>query len=336
MKKKVIISICALFSVLFGIAIFTACSSDESESVAKQGEAEITFAFDAKTVTKALSNDVGNCDATLSDEGLKVEIGYKKDGAEVTPKLTLDLKKYNGVYKTEPQEFGAGTYVITSAIVYQGESIIYSGVLYNESSPAPYAQFIPENELMGKKTFTIGNGENELHFYTKPTIDIYVLCARHETASNFGMPKFQLNFTEVTCLNVFVNVCNPDADDEHEVGIGTMKLFSEDGKTLLSTATFRDGFIGTLCFPDNLSTSNDTEKYKLELTLTNDFLSGNVVLTGIVTVEQLLDYVNSEAWDGSKKLLHIIYCGEEKICYESTKEDTKYDWCLTKETKSNN
>lgn len=327
MKKRLINSVFGIMALCFGFLF--SCTNDTSDPVTTEGSVEVSFTLDAKTVTKALVNDIGDCGASLDNGDLSLYLKLKKDGVDEIIR-TLPLKSYNGAIKTEPLELKAGNYVVEIATVSQtilsDTKVIYSGV--NNTIPAaPYAAFIPDNELMGVKSFKIGDDGYPL--YTKPTITLYVLCAQHEQASNFGMPKFLLNFTEVTCVNLFVNVCNPEKDGEHEVGIGSIKVYDKKDGKLLNTSDFGEGILGTICFADNLSTEDRDETFYLELTLTNDFLEKSpLVFTGTVTVEQLLAYANASAWDESKNLFHIVYCGGEEICFNSGDNNENLNWCL--------
>ena len=328
MKTKIFKTLLAAFLLVTGFGLVTSCSSDDAVTPEdnKEKTAEVSFNIDPQVLSRTVVEDlVAECGADWTAGGMYVDIEYTKDGIPGSWD-GLELKSYSGNIKTEPQILKTGTYVIKSAIVYQtldeNSKVIYAGV----KAGAEYAVYIDDAELMDNKTFTVGENEtDDVKPFTKPTIEIHVLCAFNEDAVKFGMPKFEINFTEVTCLNLFLNVCDPTKDNEHEVGEGTIRVYDKTGTKLLNEDTFESGDLANFCFANNLQMDNEDEIYTIELTLTNSFLAGAPVkFKGQVSVETLLKYKTLSGWDTNLNLFHLVYCGEDEICFGE-------GFCLEKE-----
>lgn len=294
---------------MFALALFS-CTNEELPEV-KKDTSEVTFSFDAKKVmdTKAYTAVEGY--SFCIDEEIALSVNIKLEGSAGEINLdALDLNLYGGNYKTAPYELKTDTYTVMSVLVYKKGTteVVYSGVDGTKTPQPAFAQFIPEDYWMTKQTF-------KLDEYTKPTVPLYVLCARGENATNFGMPKFQLNLTEVNCFDMFFNVCDPMLDNEHIVGSGIVELYDivagtpETYKLLYSDA-FGNENLATLCFPDKLYSpyeDNTNEFYLLKVTLNH--YPTPVVYIKKISVASLLKFKESTAWSSSMNALHIVYCG---------------------------
>jgi len=287
-------------AIALAIFAFNACSSKESPVDTGSGQ-EVTFQLDAKTImeTKAAVEGYTECNS----ENVPMQVAIVLSGTE-NKVIDQAVNLYGDNYKTAPVLLKSGDYTVESVTVYNGTTVIYSGV----KAPAEFATFIPTGYLMGEQKFTVTD-------YTKPTVPLYVLCAKGEPANKFGMPKFQINRVEVTCFDLFFNVCDPTRDNEHEVGEGTISVYDEKGGSLLYSDDFASGNIATLCFADDLTKENVEESYYIEVVLTNDFLAVNpTIISGTATVEELLRYKEASNWNDDMNAIHVEYCGQEVFC----------------------
>ncbi|MGL4805301.1 MAG: hypothetical protein ACRDD8_04240 [Bacteroidales bacterium] len=313
----------SLLCILLGAFLYTGCSTNDQPDNSTEINT-VTFQFDAKKVfdTKALSAIEGyqQCLGNTDVSTLYVDIALT--GPETKVLTNVPVKLFGDNLKTDPIELKSGEYTVTNVIVYSGTTPLYAGVV--AANPLPlFAPFIPAEELMGNKKFTLQN-------YTKPTITLFVLCAQKEPATNFGMPKFELNRIEVTCFDIFVNVC--DKYGEHVVGEGTVYLMPHNAASNgampdFSKALYQDTFnggtiangqpatagdIATLCFPDNMEIADNNEVYDLVFHITNAL--EQQIFTQTVTVENLLKFKESDLWDESMNAIHVEYCGGIPFC----------------------
>ncbi|MGL5893721.1 MAG: hypothetical protein ACRCZM_03800, partial [Bacteroidales bacterium] len=287
--------------IAFAIFAFNACSSKDNPDVPSSKQ-EVTFQLDAKTVMETKAAIAGYAECVADNIPLKVNIVLS--GAENVSITDEVVSLFGDNYKTAPILLKSGEYTVESVTVYNGSSVIYSGV----KAPAEFATFIPDGYLMGQQKFTVTD-------YTKPTVPLYVLCAKGEPAEKFGMPKFQINRVEVNCFDLFFNVCNPLMGNEHEVGEGVISVYDVKGGNLLYSDEFASGNIATLCFGNDLTKDDNDESYYIEVVLSNQFLVGApVTLSGSATVEQLLRYKEANNWDVDMNAIHVEYCGQTTFC----------------------
>lgn len=294
--------------LLMGTFVFYSCSSKDDVPAVDDEKSYVTFEFDANTLvsqTKAVTGDeTPNPSTTLCLENnvpMSVQIVVEKGGVQTTigPVVVSD---FNGKLKTDPYELPAGTYTVMSVIVYNTSNpsqIIYSGVLEG----APFAKFVPNGYFMEKQTF-------EVLKYTKPTVSLYVLCAKNYTATEFGMPKFELNRIEVTCFDLFFNVC--DKYSEHFVGEGAINVWSnvnnEPGAILYSDE-FGNGNIATICFADNQEIGDLNESYFIQVKFNAPYDNFDVLQK--ITVADLLNFKAWSNFDTSMNAVHVVLCDPE-------------------------
>lgn len=287
------------------LLIFAACTSEESQKVevATAGQ-EITFEFDVNEVLESKSEGEGRCSRARS-EYMLAELSIISPTGVMTRTGLVTLN--SNTMKTDPIFFPTGEYTVDNVALIRGSEVLYAGV----RPGAPFAQFIPKHPetgnsyMMGLQTFSVGA-------YTKPNVGTYLLCTQGEEATSFGMPKFQVNTLEVTCFDLFFNVCDPTQNNEHFVGEGTLQIFDRagDGRQLLHSDTFGSGNIATLCFMDNLTLANNLESYFIEVEFTNDFIPLLARKQGkTVTVGELLNFKSpAGGWETQMNGVHIIYC----------------------------
>lgn len=325
--KREMKNIFKLILAITGLLLYTGCSTNEQQPVEDE-KTEVTFQFDAKALIDAKGSSITDgyqkCLDQIDVNSLKVNITIT--GPENKTLTNVPVKLYGSDFMTAPIELKPGTYTVTNVVVYSGITPVYAGVVddQNPNTPLPlFASFIPSDELMGNKKFTLLN-------YTKPTVTLYVLCAKYDPASSFGMPKFQLSFVEVTCFDIFVNVC--DKNGVHVVGEGTVYLIPHGtpmngSQPDYTKAIYKDNFSGgaiengrpvsagdlaTVCFPNNLDKADNLEIYDLVLVVNNAI--SQQIFTYVVTVEDLLRYKESDLWDSQLNVIHIQYCDGIPFC----------------------
>ncbi|MGL4332694.1 MAG: hypothetical protein ACRCZQ_02720 [Bacteroidales bacterium] len=319
MKKNILLS---LLTLLCGAFMFYSCSTKDDVPQADETGA-ISFEFDANTVmsqTKAVGDSVAipGYDLCVSPN-TPMKVSIKLNG--IAAPIELDVKLFGSVYKTDPYELPAGTYKVDKVIIFNPSNpsqIYYSGVMPGAS----FSKFVPVpstgSYLMTEQQFTVLK-------YTKPTIKLYVLCAKGFNATNFGMPKFEIDRIEVTCFDLFFNVC--DKNREHVVGEGMIEVYDKQGGTLLYSDAFNggtldqngnptsEGNIATLCFANDLTKDDATETYYIKITFTNtNMLSPVKVFSGVATVKDLLLFKKSPRWDPTMNAVHIFLCDGTTFC----------------------
>lgn len=300
-----------------GTFMFYSCSSKDDGPAVDEEKSYVTFEFDANTLisqTKAVTGDeTPNPTTTLCVDGsipLSVLIKLNGPGGEIVlPELSV--KSFNAILKTDPYELPSGTYTVMSVTVFNTSNpsqVIYSGVLEG----APFAKFVPDGYFMEKQTF-------EVLKYTKPTVSLYVLCAKNYTATEFGMPKFELNRIEVTCFDLFFNVC--DKYSEHFVGEGTINVWSnvnnEPGAILYSDE-FGNGNIATICFADNQEIGDLNESYFIQVKFNAPYNNFDVLQK--ITVADLLNFKAWSYFDTSMNAVHVVLCDPDgpKVVFPGT------------------
>ncbi|MGL5732408.1 MAG: hypothetical protein ACRCX5_14970, partial [Bacteroidales bacterium] len=316
MKKNIIWS---LLTLLCGTFFFYSCSTKDDVPSVTDETASVTFEFDANTIASdtkgALPSDpVAVPGVTLCNiDNVPMSVDIKLTGPNGVVNITAEqVKVFGDKLKTDPYELPAGEYTVNAVTVYNASTsaVIYSGV----KSPSTFSPFVPDGYFMDKQKFTLAK-------YTKPTVPFYVLCARDYNATDFGMPKFELNRIEVTCFDMFFNVC--DKNGEHMVGVGTIKVYDKQNGTLLYSDAFdggtldsngnptTEGNIATLCFADDLTKDNATESYYIVVNFTNpNMLNSQHTFAGEATVADLLKFKNSPNWSVSMNALHLIVCDD--------------------------
>lgn len=316
MKKNIIWSLLTFVCSTF---FFYACSTKDDVPQTTDETASVTFEFDANTIASETKGNLPTDPVAVpgitlcNTNNVPLSVDIKLTGPTGVVNIIGEaVKEFNGKYKTNPYELPAGTYTVNAVTVYNAptSTVIYSGV----KTPSTFAAFVPAGYFMDQQTFTLAK-------YTKPTVPFYVLCARDYNATDFGMPKFELNRIEVTCFDMFFNVC--DKNGEHMVGVGTIKVYDEENGTLLYQDAFdggvldddgnptSEGNIATLCFADDLTKDNATESYYIVVNFTNpDMLNSQNTFAGEATVEDLLKFKDSPNWSVSMNALHLIICDD--------------------------
>lgn len=317
MKKNIIWS---LLTLLCGTFFFYSCSTKDDVPSVTDETASVTFEFDANTIASdtkgALPSDPVAVPGVIlcNTDNVPMSVDIKLTGPNGVVNITAEqVKVFGDKLKTDPYELPAGEYTVNAVTVYNASTsaVIYSGV----KSPSTFSPFVPDGYFMDKQKFTLAK-------YTKPTVPFYVLCARDYNATDFGMPKFELNRIEVTCFDMFFNVC--DKNGEHMVGVGTIKVYDKQNGTLLYSDAFdggtldnngnptTEGNIATLCFADDLTKDNATESYYIVVNFTNpNMLNSQHTFAGEATVEDLLKFKNSPNWSVSMNALHLIVCDDD-------------------------
>lgn len=173
-----------------------------------------------------------------------------------------------------------------------------------------YAPFVPSGKLLPCDiTLT------EEHKYKKNIIDIYVLCAVHESAKNFGFIKWNTHFIKLYCIPFAVNSC-PDKGP-NQVASGRLAIYygTKTGDVvskgnLITSFNFpgANNTTAEFCFPDNYDIPNDDEYYYFELYTNYKGVENPLPVSAGANVTTLLDYKKSNAWDVLNKVLHLDLC----------------------------
>ncbi|MGL4332695.1 MAG: hypothetical protein ACRCZQ_02725 [Bacteroidales bacterium] len=309
MKKKSLLSL--FLALTMGLFLFNSCTSKDEAPQAEE-MASLSFELDAGTImpqTKAVGDSVKlpGYDLCVSPN-VPMKVLVKLSGI-ATP-LDLDVKLFGSVYKTDPYELEAKNYTVEYVTVYNPSNpsqVYYSGVMPGAS----FAPFIPAGYLMTQQQFTLLK-------YTKPTIKLYVLCAKGFKATDFGMPKFEINRLEVTCFDLFFNVCSETG--EHFVGAGTIKVWSNvndqpgavlysdtfNGGTIVNGNPTTAGDIATLCFANNLEIPDLNESYFVQIIFDAPYAGYNVLQK--VTVADLIKFKQWKNWDPTMNAVHVTLC----------------------------
>lgn len=329
--KKILFSgITAIF--LLG---FYACSDEENQSNAeKTGNGKVEFILDSKKLMDTRLDAVdgyNTCNPNNEEMYVTIKLSKIEKGvgdwdvmaSVIThPDITKKISSYGGDWKTDPEELDSKyEYRVDLVTVHdQAKTTTFHSSVEHDAN---YAAFIPEGKHNREILFSVTP-------YTKETASLFVLCALGEDANDFGMPKFEINRTDVTCFDIFINVC--DANGEHMVGEGTISLFrgkrnsdgiiSKSEGAAIYTDDFGEGNLATLCFPDNISIPNkddysqSTELFWVEATFTNYEVDGHATQGFGVTLEQLLMYKDptNSNWDASMNAVHLWLCGTPFSC----------------------
>ncbi|MGL5561006.1 MAG: hypothetical protein ACRDCN_00080, partial [Tannerellaceae bacterium] len=240
---------------------------------------------------------VANMNITRSEDGT--------GPADLNVKVNI-IKRADGSYVTDPITVDAGkTYTINTLTITDDTnlSLVYFSGVASGAAFAPYvSQTLPQ-------TFNVAA-------YTKPTIDVWVLCARGFEPEKFGKPKFDINRVEVSCIPIFVDVC--DSVGEDFVASGSIALQKLDQATEPAITDFTSGkvidnltsgYISYLCFADNLDKADNEEWYLITVTYKDPNGDGNITQQEVVTLEALKKYKTSSSWNATYNYLDILICG---------------------------
>ncbi|MGL4994090.1 MAG: hypothetical protein ACRC6R_08240 [Bacteroidales bacterium] len=295
--KVILLSLSSLF--------IYSCNSDEGQQRDVKGQ-EVVFEFDANQILNTRAGDQDVECSTSRNTLFMAEISL------ITPKgRSLKSGRVSiseGKLKSDPFFLEIGSYIVDNVTLFDGmiQRVAYSGV----RKGGEFANYIPPHPdegnsyLMGEQTF-------EVTVYTKPSISTYLLCASGEEASSFGMPKFEINSVDVACFDIFFNVCNPSANNEHFVGSGVITLYDKIGeeRVAIISDTFGEGDIATLCFADNLTIADQEESYYVEVVFDNSFLKESQRVHGeLLSVTQLKSFKSDDGgWNSEMNCVHKVY-----------------------------
>lgn len=321
MKTK---KIFAVFASLLLLGGFYACSSEED---IKQEEAsvEATFSFDADQIitTKTLAIETGTC----ADDGANLYLELTlQHSSDATKNLVLDsepLNLYGETYKTLPKILKAGTYTVTNLKVHDGTAqpgrkYYYLGV----EDGSALAVFVDDTKLVNKQKIVI-DATNQ---FDKPDIGLYLLCAKETPTELFSMPKFNIDFKELDCFNIMINLCDKLKDNEHIVPTGNIKMYTGTyvdgqiqklGATPYMTDAFSPTDLGQICF--DASETSPLEYYWIEINFFTGTTEDAFVDFAIgVTKAQLAaykSYTAKQTYDGLTyqwmgDVMHLEFCSE--------------------------
>lgn len=297
---------------LASISFLSGCSNETATVPPAEVTEPVVFDFNLNQLIKAQSQI-----APVAD--LETECNSETEQAENTPysfiikthhkesNKDIELKgvlgENNDKLKSDPIYLPVGTYTLLDARIYKDGPVLYQAVM----PESEFATFVPVQYHLGT-SFVVSS-------FTKPTVSTFLLCTKNHTAKEFGMPKFETQRVETYCFDLFVNVCDPALNDEHFVGNGSVKVYSQEGGNLLweDEDGFGDGKIATICFADYIDDPN--EAYYIEIVLNNSFLGKPVKYAGTVPVSELLKFKALSGWDSSMNALHVELCPGKDKCF---------------------
>lgn len=314
-----------LLGIVWGIMYLTSCQSNSSEGTIDRTEVMFSImTFDAPVFSKANENQEDSC---ISNQNLILLAQQNKLSLSITvDHVTYQLRIiYNGQrYVSQPLILGMGSHSIEQATVIDDENnILYSAV----GTTSKYAPLV--NSTL-PKTIVIGNGPDELPLYTKPRVNLDVICVQTRKPKEFGFVKWNVDFTKLYCLPFIVNICDKNGEDF--TGRGTIRVengtfenslfipFTERNelgvKPIDVTERFPNAEIqyGRFCFADNYTTPNEKEYYRITLNITTPF---PYTVVGYANINELIQYADPQknnAWDESNNIIHFNFC-ESKIWF---------------------
>ncbi|MEG1587508.1 MAG: hypothetical protein RR346_11620 [Bacteroidales bacterium] len=298
--KKLIFSFVALFSMLF---LYTNCSQEDSEGPDTR-QTEISFSFDiGNNASKSiLQTDYENENGCIDWDTLKqLAASHKltatlvfRNGDTITTRINY---LNNGTLVTDATMMRLGKHYLEAAVItdHLGE-VLFSGVRPGST----FANMVPDSELMGNKCIEL----TEEHLFKKTTFGLWVLCAYHIEASEFGFIKWELNPVVVTYLPFMVNVCT-EAGDISGSGHIRIEYKDADGSFIIlrDTDFTSDGKINNLCFIDRYQRPDEEEIHRFTLTLT-----GEAARTALISLSELKQYRKQNEWIAEYNFLHFNFC----------------------------
>lgn len=292
------------------LAIFSWISCNRDVTNQEQQIEPVVFEFDLNQIAESKSEVITSEEAICGTEDERtintpysfvVRTHHLESNTEHELKGTLG--KFNGKLKSDPVFLPVGNHKLMDAKVHKGGPVLYQAVMPDSK----FAAFVPSQYHLGTSFYVSP--------YTKPTVSSFMLCTMGHSSHEFGMPKFEVQRVETYCFDLFVNVCDPAMDNEHFVGKGSVKVFSQKGGNLLweDKDGFDEGKIATICFADYLDDPNDS--YYIEILINNSFLDTPVKYAGTVPVTELLKFKLLKQWSNSMNALHIQLCPGKDNCF---------------------
>ena len=240
--------------------------------------------------------------------------------------LVLKIKVIeNDILMTESSSFKINSlqteYTIIKALITDDQdNTLYSGIGVNSK----FNKYVPENELMGNKKFTI-YPENRFQTIVQ---SLYVFCAVNLTPQDFGYVNWGTSFLKIYDIPVKVTDCNKNAPSEKIILNGFIKVEyklagASDYTTLHESLQFGSdlNLDNSICFKDDYDIDNVDEKYRISISV-NDLNDETIVKSVEVTGEDLLNFKEYEdkngnkAWDSEANLIHIDICSNSTWIFD--------------------
>lgn len=327
------------------LLILTACSNDDDKSGnVPTGQIEFEFVFPegVNTKTKTTESFLGetpwlnftSCTSGFDEQGIPIPTDEKslkahiklekknknvRTGASTSPDaIELELNiviREDKTHVTEPITLDANTEYQLTDILVKGTDplnplVHFSGV--NEGS-----------ELAAHVTHTLPHTFTVLPF-EKHHVEFPVLCARGLPSNAFGKPKFSIQDIEISCIPIFVDICNKDG--ESFVANGNLilkKLFSKEKPSMkdferLQSVSYslQSGEISYLCFSDNLNHKDIYEWQLIEINYQDpDDSSKTNTISEIVSLDAIKNYQQLDTWNDAYKFLDISICNNKKCIF---------------------
>lgn len=326
--------------VLLGLA---SCSNEDQPTQVEEQTAQVSFSMvmPEGVLSKAVDSNLGDtpwksytqCMTQFDDKGQPIpsnpnfplvanmEMVRTSSGVGPSPlivKVNI-VKRSDGSYVTDPVTVDADKeYTIQNITITDAANLsqVYFSGVQNTALFAPYvSQTLPQ-------TFTVPA-------FTKPIIDVWVLCARGFEPEKFGKPKFDINRVEVSCIPIFVDVCDRVGEDFVAEGVISLQKinkttspvaadFANAGKV---TDNLASGSISYLCFADDLDQADANEWFLISITYKNPDTGINTTVSEIVSLDKMKAYKSLKAWNDTYDFLDVLICGDFCIFNCNTQEN---------------
>lgn len=305
------------------LLFFVSCANDPVDDDLKTGndvEVQLTMSFGDFTradLKNGQQENPGICASVdelkqlAADGYLVANISIVRAGHSVADNYNVKIKFGDNKFITDPIALPLGTNVLTQYTITnnttQSPVVLFSAV---KTTSTLYSPFVPSGYLL---PYNIVLTENDK--YNKTTIDVYVLCAIHETPESFGFVKWNTHFIKLYCFPFDVNSCPDKGQLKGASGRIAMYHAEKINNTIskgekITEFEFpgKDNKHSEFCFPDDYDIPNNEEFYYFELFTDYKDVENPLPVTGIANVSTLLDYKKSNAWDIINNVLNINLC----------------------------
>lgn len=323
----------------FSLLAISCSSEDEKRTEAPLAEVEFELVFpNVSESTKAISIgetpwlNYAACTNGFDEDGqpiptdvnrLKAHIKLQKKNKSIRSSASPDiLEQEVNIIRRGDDTHVTESIVLDANTEYQLTDILVKGT--DPLNPIVYFSGVNEgSELAAYTTCTLPYTFTVLPF-KKHLIEFPILCARGISSDAFGKPKFSIHNIEISCIPLFVDICNNAGESFVANGnISLKKLLShnkpavEDFKNLDAIITnLESGEITYFCISDNLGQNDKFEWQLIELNYNdpNDN-SKTKTIQEIVSLDVIKQYQQFENWDHSYNFLDVRICGENKCIF---------------------
>lgn len=333
-------------SILLSIILITISCSNENEKRVDEISAQVEFELvfpnatpveNSSSSTNEITQTVYTaCTNSIDEQGepkptninrLKAHIKLeRKDkltrnniGPDVLEQEVNIIMGKNNTYVTEPITLQANTEYLLTDIFVKGTDplnpiVFFSGV--NEGS-----------QLAIYTSCTLPHSFSVLPL-DKQVIEFPVICARGISSEAFGKPKFSIQNIDISCIPMFVDICNNLGESFIVNGniilkktFSTQKPKAADFNNLDAiTLSLQSTEITYLCISDNLNLKDEQEWILIELNYQNP---NNIIQTNtiqeIVSLDVIKNYQSLDSWDQTYKFFDVRISDNKKCIFTCVK-----------------